>query len=310
MVGVKSRRKSIRLILDKSEFERSAKEQYIQVFDNCELRTLSFETVRNPSEDIEIMFIPGLLPIFPRWEKVIKNLNENYKVHFIESRDKLTSRLNRKTSMEICEMSNDLDIIEKALELNKRKYITISSSMGASLVLENLARKSISPIGSILIGPMAEMYSPRWILVLLKILPPFTVKWFKPLIRWGIRTKMVDAEKEPEQLEDYINSINVADCSKLRKWILDNANKYNCLDILPKINTRIILVGTSTDMTHDCTIAVDIAHRLINCTYIELRSNKAAHDLAFVEIAFEFIKELAGIGPKLTDKIPNKIINN
>ena len=69
MVGVKSRRKSIRLILDKSEFERSAKEQYIQVFDNCELRTLSFETVRNPSEDIEIMFIPGLLPIFPRWEK-------------------------------------------------------------------------------------------------------------------------------------------------------------------------------------------------------------------------------------------------
>ena len=67
---------------------------------------------------------------------------------------------------------------------------------------------------------------------------------------------------------------------KLKKWFLHNANKYNCTDILETVNERIILIGTTSDMTHDCKIAFNIASKLINCTYIELRSNKAAHDLA------------------------------
>ncbi|NHK30804.1 MAG: lysophospholipase [Asgard group archaeon] len=247
------------------------------------------------------MFIPGFLSLFARWEKVLQALNDCYKIHYVESRDKYTSRINRNAILNICEMSKDLDIIEMALELDKRKYITISSSMGASMVLENLAKKSISPIGAMLIGPMTEMKSPKWIPALLKILPPFVVNWFKPLMKWGIRNKMVDKEKEPEQVDEYIKSINAADCLKLKKWMLHNANKYNCTDILKKINDRIILIGTTSDLTHDCKIAINIAHKLINCTYIELRSNKAAHDLAFVDLAYKFIKELAGSGPKLTE---------
>ncbi|NHJ39418.1 MAG: hypothetical protein FK731_05240 [Asgard group archaeon] len=300
------RRNSNRFSPEKSEFEQSAREQYIHVYNNCMLRTLSFENVKNPTENIEIMFIPGFLSIFQRWEKVVKELNDYYKVHYIETRDKFTSKINKKTRLDIYEMSKDIDVIEKNLELDKRKYITISSSMGGSLVLENLARKSISPIGSMLIGPMTEMLSPKWIPMLLKILPPFAVNWLKPLMRWGIRNKMVDAEKEPEQVEDYIKSINAANCLKLKKWLLHNANKYNCTDILHTINNRLILIGTTSDLTHDCKIAFDIANKLTNCTYIELRSNKAAHDLAFVELAFEFIKELAGTGPKLTNRIPKE----
>jgi len=239
------------------------------------------------------MMIPGFLSLFSRWEKVVEKLNENYKIHYIESRDKITSKFFRRASMKICEMSKDLVIIEKTLELNNRKYITISSSMGGSMVLECLATKSISPIGSIFIGPVIEINTPRWIPALLRVLPPFAVNWLKPLMRWGIRNKMVDSEKEPEQLREYINSINKADPAKLKKWFLINSNKYDCWHILSKIKNRIIIIGTSTDMTHKNDMAEKASNKLLNSTYVELRSNKAAHDLAFVEVTMKFMKELA-----------------
>ncbi|NHJ46929.1 MAG: hypothetical protein FK733_03995 [Asgard group archaeon] len=175
------------------------------------------------------------------------------------------------------------------------------------MVLENLATNSISPIGSILIGPVVELPGPKWIPFLFRILPPFAINWLKPVMRRGIRTKLVDAEKEPEQVEDYTNALNAADGSKLREWTLKNINKYNSWRILSKIDNRIILVGTSTDKTHSSETAVEISQALSNSTLVRLESNKAAHDLAFVEIAFKFIEELSNKGPKITENtIPVK----
>ncbi|NHJ46930.1 MAG: hypothetical protein FK733_04000 [Asgard group archaeon] len=55
-------------------------------------------------------------------------MNKNYTLHYVESRDKITSKLVKRATMKIEEMSKDLDIIEKYLKLNERKYITITSS--------------------------------------------------------------------------------------------------------------------------------------------------------------------------------------
>ncbi|MHA1125138.1 MAG: hypothetical protein ACTSQX_05855 [Candidatus Heimdallarchaeota archaeon] len=66
----------------KSDFELSAKEIYVKSFDESSLRVLSFEEPKEPKEDIEVLLIAGLLSVFQRWEKVVKELNQNYKVHY------------------------------------------------------------------------------------------------------------------------------------------------------------------------------------------------------------------------------------
>lgn len=292
-------------ISEKSTFEQSAKEQYITVFDGSKLRILSFENPEQPREEVEIMFIPGMLTIFPRWEKVVKELNEHYKVHYIESREKSTSKLVKKAPMKIEVMREDLDGIEKALGLDKKQYITISSSMGGAMILENLALKAISPKGSILISPGVEVIFPKWATILIPIMPAFGIAMLKPLVRWYLRNKTVDADKEPEQAKLYIRSVNEADIKKMKKCIVKNANKYDGWDILPKVKDRIVLVGATTDKAHKSDFSFKVAKALTNCTFVDLGTNKAAHDSPLVELTKEFIKELTNTGPKLEEKILN-----
>lgn len=287
----------------KSEFELSAKEQYVEVFDGSQLRVLSYEHPPNPIEDIEIMFIPGLLTVFPRWEKVVKELNEHYKVHYIESREKSSSKLVRRAAMKIPEIKKDLDAIEKALGLDQRKYITISSSMGGSQVLENLASKGLAPIGSILISPGVELIFPKLTTPLLCVLPPLGINLLKPFVRWHLQNKAVDSKKEPQQARDYIHAINEADARKMRKIILKNANRYNGWPLLPQIKDRIILIGASTDKTHKSDFSKKVSTALVNCTYIDLGTNKAAHDTPLVDLTKEFMKELSNSGPKVKERI-------
>ena len=291
---------------EKSEFELSAKEQYVDLYDGSKLRVLSFENPPKPTEDIEIMFIPGLLTIFPRWEKVVKELNEHYKVHYIESREKKTSKLVRRASMKIPEIKQDLAYIEKALGLDKKKYITISSSMGGSQVIENLASKTLTPIGSILLSPGVELIFPKWAPILLRFMPAFRINLMKPYVRWHIRNKTVDAEKEPDQAREYIRSVNEADVKKLRKIIIKNANRYNGWHLLPKIKDRIILIGASSDKAHAEEFSKKVSTQLVNCTYFDLGTNKAAHDTPLVKLTIEFMKELSGTGPRIKEiKLPH-----
>lgn len=276
----------------KSDFEKSAIEHYIESFDGSKLRVLTFNNPKNKSSDFEVMFIPGLLTIFPRWEKVVRELNETYIVHYIESREKMTSKLVRRASMDIAIMRKDLDYIEKALDLDKAKYITISSSMGGAMVLENLAVKGISPKGSVLVSPAVELHFPWFVRPLLRILPPLVLRMLKPYIRWHLQNKTVDAEKEPQQLAEYTRSVNEADFRKMRRCLLRNANRYNGWSVLPKVNDKIILVGASSDKAHKSDFSAKVSEALKNCKYIDLGTNKAAHDTPLVQLAKDFISDL------------------
>ncbi|MGC9780394.1 MAG: hypothetical protein HZR80_14195 [Candidatus Heimdallarchaeota archaeon] len=286
----------------KSEYERSAKEQFVKVSDGSELCVLIFDKVKQPKEDIAIYFIPGMVTVFPRWEKVVEELNENYKVYYIESREKTSSKLVKKAEVTIKRISEDLSDVEKALGLDKTKYVCVASSLGGTQILENLATQTITPLGSVLVGPGVEFHYPRWLIFMFKITPIFFIRMVKPLLLFLLGYIWVDRKREPEQSEAYMRSIGEANPRKLREVIFDMA-KYNSWDLLPKINQRLILVGASLDKVHEADFALRVANTLLNCTFVDLGSSKAAHDTPVVELTREFIKELTGEGPKIKEVI-------
>lgn len=283
----------------KSDFELSAKETYVESFDESNIRVLSFEEPKEPKEDIEVLFIAGLLSVFQRWEKVVKELNQHYKVHYVETREKSSSQLIKRAEFKIEIMRKDLAYIEKHLDLDKRKYITITSSMAGAMVIENIAHDDITPIGNIFVGPGVEIHFPRGVPLLLRFLPPFLITAWKPFIRWWLRRKLV----EPEQLKQYTRSIDEADFAKMRKCIIKNANRYNAWDILKDIKGRSILIGATKDKLHETEFSFNVAKAIPNCTFIDLGTNKAAHDTPLVELTIEFMQELVGTRPKLEEKI-------
>ncbi len=286
---------------DKTAFEKTAKELYIKVSDTSELRVLIFDDVHKPLEDIDILFIPGLFTIFPRWEKVVQELSESYIVYYVETRDKNTSRLVKKAKFDAPRLAKDLANIVFHLKLNDRKFITISSSMGGMVVLENLANNSVRSAGDILISPGVEMPFPKWVVLLLRVIPPFVIILMKPFTRWLIGNVYVNKKKEPLQSQAYQRSIGEADPKKLRKSVL-NLAKYSGWDILPKIKNRVILIGATHDKVHASQLSYKIASNLVNCSFVDLETNKAAHDTPLVDLTKKFMKELTGTG----QRIPNE----
>ncbi|MCK5046366.1 MAG: hypothetical protein KAS22_07290 [Candidatus Heimdallarchaeota archaeon] len=286
----------------KTPFEESAKEQMITVSDGSEIRVLSFTDVKTPQEDIAVFFIPGMFSIFPRWEPVVQALNENYPIYYVESREKITSKLVKKAKFDIPRHAMDLADVEKALGLDEKKYITISSSLAGAAVLENHAQKTMTPLGSILISPGVEFHFPRWVLIVLRIIPPFVIQMLKPFIRWLLGDVRVDKKNEPEQSAQYKRSITEADPRKMRKNVLSIAH-YNGWDILPKIKDRLILIGATLDTVHESDFVHNVANALTNCSFIDLGTNKAAHDTPLVELTGKFMQELSGKIPKLPSEI-------
>ncbi|MBD3190742.1 MAG: hypothetical protein GF308_08860 [Candidatus Heimdallarchaeota archaeon] len=290
-----------------SAFERSGKESYIPLSDGCEIRALSFEHPPDPQEDIEVFFVPGMITIFPRWEKVVKELNEHYIVHYIETREKFTSHLTRQAKMTIKRMAQDLAEAEKFFGLQEKQYITISSSLGGTLLLEKLAEKAIKPRGSLLVGPTAEIPFPTGTPFLLRFTPAFVMNLFKPAIRWYFRNILVDREAEPEQAKQYVRALNEADFRKVRKCIIKNHN-YNGWPILPKIDGRCLLIGATKDKVHKSELTLRMGKAMPNCTFVDLGTNKAAHDTPLVKLAQRFIRqevvgkeERVGIEPETID---------
>ncbi len=282
-----------------SDFELSAKESFVESFDGSSIRVLSFEDVKEPKEEIEILFIAGLLSIFQRWEKVVKELNQHYKVHYVETREKLSSKLVKRAKFEIEIMREDLAYVEKYLGLDKRKYITITSSMAGAIVLENIAKNDITPIGNILVGPAIEIHFPRGVPLLLRFIPPFLITAWKPIIGWWFRRKI----EEPEQLRRYLLSIYQADFAKMRKCVIKNANRYNGWNVLKDVTSRSILIGATKDTLHPSEFSFKVGKEIPDCTFIDLGTNKAAHDTPLVDLTIEFMQELVGTRPKLEEKI-------
>ncbi|MHA1169467.1 MAG: hypothetical protein ACTSRU_16700, partial [Candidatus Hodarchaeales archaeon] len=96
--------------------------------------------------------------------------------------------------------------------------------------------------------------------------------------------------------------ITEADPRKMRKNILSIAH-YNGWDNLPKIKDRLILIGATLDTVHESDFAHRVANALENCSFIDLGTNKAAHDTPLVELTGKFMLELSGKGPKLESEL-------
>ena len=284
----------------KTDFEQNAKEQYVKVSDGSEIRVLTFESLSEEPNNIEIFFIPGMMTIFPRWEKVVKELNDRYKIYYIESREKKTSKLTKKAKIDIPQLSDDLIQVQNYLGLNKREYISVSSSLGGTTILEAAAKGELTPVGSVFVGPGSEFHFPKWLIFLLRITPAFILTLFKPLARFILGDIRVDKKNDPDQSRAYKRMIDEADFGRMKKCIL-NIYDYKGWSILPKVHHRALLVGATHDTLHESDFTKKIADSMPNGTFIDLITNQAAHDTPLVELTNAFVAELANQGPKITE---------
>ncbi len=254
---------------------------YLQMSDGVQLRLLTHKA--DPSKGT-IFFHPGLGTLLLSWERVLEMLaDEGYTIYYVESREKYTAKYPKKAKLTRERMIQDCAETVNLVGLKDNEYVAIGSSLGSTILIHAMAQALISPKHAILVGPNAEMKLPLGLRLLLPLVNDTIYRISKPLIKWYLLHKYVDKEADPEQYHKYALGIDLSVPSRFRKvlqaWV---GNKI--WDDLPSIKSHCILVGAEKDKLHASNTTRKIAELIQNSDYVDLGTNKAAHDKPLVDL--------------------------
>lgn len=270
------------------EIPEGYKIEYLTMTDGVQLRCLRY-IPENP-RGIVFMY-PGMNTIVLSWIKILTGLlKENYHVEYVESREKHTSinedyiNITREQMIEDCETS------VKLLGLDKEDYIAIGSSLGSTTLIHNLADQRVFPKHAILVGPTYVFKVPLALRMLLPIVTEFTFRRIGlPLIKRIVINLFVNEKADPQQKRKYLLALDLADPIKL-KHVLRTWRGNRVADDLPKINgerTICYLIGASEDKLHPDELTKEIADKIENSVFVDLKTNTAAHEQPLIDMILD-----------------------
>ncbi len=277
----------------RTELEKQAEVKYFEMSDGTKVRVLDFNLAENPNK-YTLFFIPGFITVFQSWHKALELLSKDFRIYYFESREKFSSifpnhKIERKTDLH--KMAHDIKEVIEQLGLDNTNYLTVCSSTGGTIEVEALSNDWLKPKGAVMVGPTIAYHVKWFIPAGVSVLPEF-VKWlFMPFTKWVLRRAYVDKDAEPEQYDKYVRAVEEGVLRRMRKP-LRQMRGYSCWEMLPKIKTKCILIGASKDIMHATEETIRTSELIPNAKYLDLGSNKNAHDEPLIDTIKEFITEI------------------
>jgi len=280
--------------MDYSQYTESSttvNEYMVQMSDGVSLKIIDF-TPRNVSpEKPVILFVAGWISLISGWKGVLKILTEEYRVLYLESREKQSSIVPdvKKTSFNMERLKLDIgEIIEKVIPASA-KFILAGSSLGASAILEYCGSEGRKPESSVLVGPNAEFRFPRILGSIIPAIHPAIYSLFKPVIKWYLKNFRLDKKNSMEQIKKYENTLDCADPYKLKANALAIKN-YKIWDHIEDITIPSLIIGATTDTLHGTENIKKLIDALPCSMYIELKSNMETHSEKAGHVIVDYIK--------------------
>jgi len=280
--------------MDYSQYTESSttvNEYMVQMSDGVSLKIIDF-TPRNVSpEKPVILFVAGWISLISGWKGVLKILTEEYRVLYLESREKQSSIVPdvKKTSFNMERLKLDIgEIIEKVIPASA-KFILAGSSLGASAILEYCGSEGRKPESSVLVGPNAEFRFPRILGSIIPAIHPAIYSLFKPVIKWYLKNFRLDKKNSMEQIKKYENTLDCADPYKLKANALAIKN-YKIWDHIEDITIPSLIIGATTDTLHGTENIKKLIDALPCSMYIELKSNMETHSEKAGHVIIDYIK--------------------
>ncbi len=266
------------------------KEQMIAVAENVSLRVISF----SPTEDhhnSSVIFVAGWITLISAWKKVLQEMTKDFTVHYIETREKISSQVKGKAEYGVQNIGKDIITLIAHFDLKEKKYILFGSSLGASSILDCCRFLERDPLCLVLVGPNAVFRVPRFGKVIIHFFPPRLYLVIKPIVKWYLKTFRLDIKSDYEQYQKYCSNIDAANPWKLKKAVMKLWN-WEVWDLLPAIKYPSLIAGASKDSLHEPENLKKMVSMMNNATYIDLETNKGTHSKEMVEKMREYIRSL------------------
>lgn len=267
-------------------------DRMIRTFAGATLRVVSFTPKAGTGNPV-ILFVAGWITQMIAWKAVLKDMTKDFKVIYVETREKISSLVEEPASYSIEALGSDIVAVVDILGLEDQSYVLFGSSLGATVIIECCHALRQKPFALALVSPNAVFRVPRtWKFIVKSFYPPLYTL-IKPTVKWYLRTFRLDIKTDAAQYEKYSTALDAADPWKLKKAVLAVA-RYEIWSRLPHLNVPTLLIEASKDTLHEPENLRRIASMLPNVTVIDLETNALTHSERVVKEMKRFLTGIAG----------------
>jgi pimeloyl-ACP methyl ester carboxylesterase len=267
-------------------------EKMVPVKENVSLRVITF-TPPVDNDNPAVIFVPGWISLLSGWKRVLKEMTKDFLVYYIETREKITSRVKGKVAYSVEAIGGDIVDLVSQLKLKPKQYILFGSSLGGTVLLDCCRFLKTEPLFLVLIGPNAVFRVPKFGMAIIRPFYPGLYLILKPFIKWYLKTFRLDVKTDYAQYKKYCDNLDTADPWKLKKAAI-SFSKYQVWDKLEQIKYPTLIVGASKDLLHEPLNLKKMVSMIKDVTYLDLETNKATHSAVVVEEMRKTMANLKG----------------
>ena len=268
----------------------TVEDRMVSTVEGVSLRVFTFTPPADHGNPV-VLFIGGWITQISAWKIVLREMTKDFKVIYVETREKISSRVEINTNYGVEEIAEDIVRLVEWLDIQSEQFVFFGSSLGATAIIESYRLLKRKPLAMVLVGPNAVFRVPRiWKLIVTLFYPPLYAL-VKPPAKWYLKTFRLDVQTDRDQYEKYCSAIDAADPWKLKKAVLAVA-KYSVWNRLASLDCPVLLVDASKDRLHEPENLRKMESMIPKVTKIDLGTNKETHS---EKVVHEFRKFVSGL---------------
>ena len=254
-----------------------ADEHWIEVESGVSIRVLVWNSEGTSLDSGTVVMVPGWGSLFEGWRPLVTEWVKSRHLIYIETREKASSKFNRRISKDdfsIERHSKDIAAVLEALDVKQANIDWYSSSLGSTILIDAFEKGDLDGRSSVLLAPNPDFRFPLWSrMIIYSPLPMVAFRKMVGFVAWVVNRRT----KEEGQKVRYRRALLAQDVPRMllsARWNLG----YSLPRDLSKIEVPCAVMTAASDTLHDFDKVERIADSIPDCRMIKVPSNQYAHE--------------------------------
>ena len=254
-----------------------ADEHWIEVESGVSIRVLVWNSEGTGLDSGTVVMVPGWGSLFEGWRPLVTEWVKSRHLIYIETREKASSKFNRRISKDdfsIERHSKDIVAVLEALDVDQGNIDWYSSSLGSTLLIDAFEKGDLDGRSSVLLAPNPDFRFPLWSrMIIYSPLPMVAFRKMVGFVAWVVNRRT----KVEGQKVRYRRALLAQDVPRMlfsARWNLG----YRLPEDLSNIDVPCAVMTATSDTLHDFGKVERIANSIPNCKMISVPSNQYAHE--------------------------------
>ena len=254
-----------------------AKEHWVDVEVGVSIRALVWKEEGIEPDSGTVVMVQGWGSLYEGWWPMVTEWAKRRHLIYIETREKASSRFDRRISRDdfsIERHARDIEAVLDALDVDQESIDWYSSSLGSTILIDAFEKGHLRGRSSILLAPNPDFRFPLWSrMIIYSPLPMVAFRKMVGFVAWVVNRRT----KEEGQKVRYRRALLAQDVPKMllsARWNLG----YSLPEDLSNIEVPCAVMTATSDTLHDFEKVERIADSIPNCRMIKVPSNQYAHE--------------------------------